>query len=107
MIGEAYGEATPDLTTRSGSKPNEITILAVPPGSAGERFRELAATVLPDIALTAAPLPDDICFYREFPQLDLADLPQLGDYAREAYAQMAASDHPPHTRVDIPWQPPG
>jgi len=107
LIGEAFGEATPDLTTRSGTKPNEITILAVPPGSAGERFRELAATVLPDIGLSAAPLPDDICFYREFPQLDLGDLPQLGDYAREAYVQMTATDHPPHTRTDIPWQPPG
>jgi len=106
LIGEAFGEATPDLTSRSGSRPDEITILAVPPGSAGDRLRELAATVLPDIELTAAPLPDDICFYREYPLLDLGDLPQLGDYAREAYSQMAAADHPPHTRIDIPWQPP-
>ena len=107
LIGEAFDEATPELTTRSGSKPDEITILAVPPGSAGDRLRELAGTVLPDVELTAAPLPDDICFYREFPRLDLGDLPQLGDFAREAYVQMAAADHPPHARVDIPWQPPG
>ena len=106
LIGEAFSEATPDLTTRSGSKPNEITILAVPPGTAGDRFRELAAIVLPDIEMVAAPLPDDICFYREYPQLDLGDLPQLGDYAREAYVQMATADHPPHARIDIPWQPP-
>jgi serine/threonine protein kinase len=107
LIGEAFGESTPDLTTRSGSKPEEITILAAPSGSAGDRLRDLAATVIPDIVLTSAPLPDDICFYREFPRLDLGDLPQLGDYAREAYVQMAAADHPPHARVDIPWQPPG
>ena len=107
LIGEAYGEAAPEVITRSGAMPHEVTLLGVPPGSSGDRFRELASTVLPDIEITAAPLPDDICFYREYPQLDLADLLQLGDHAREAYAQMAAADHPPHSRSDISWQPPG
>ena len=86
LIGEAYGEATPEVITRSGAIPQEVTLLGVPPGSSGDRFRELASTVLPDIEITAAPLPDDICFYREYPQLDIADLLQLGDHARDAYA---------------------
>ena len=107
LIGEAFDEAAPELTTRNGAKPAEINVLAVPPGPAGDRFRELAGKVLEMVDLTAAPLPDDICFYREYPQLDMADLPQLGEYAREAYVQMANADHPPHTRVDVPWQPPG
>jgi serine/threonine protein kinase len=107
LIAEAFEEATPDMTTRSGAQPQEINVLAVPPGPAGDRFRELAGTVLASVDLTAAPLPDDICFYREYPQLDMADLPQLGEFAREAYVQMAAADHPPHTRIDVPWQPPG
>jgi hypothetical protein len=107
LIGESFGEATPELNTRSGSKQDEITILAAPQGSAGERLRELTSEVIPDVVIIPAPLPDDICFYREYPKLDLADLPQLGDYARDAYVQMAAADHPPHSRVDILWQPPG
>jgi hypothetical protein len=107
LIGEAFGEAMPDLTGRSGVRPDEINVLAVPPGPSGDRFRELAAAVLPNVELSPAPLPDDICFYREYPQIDLADLPQLGDYAREAYLQMASADHPPHARTDVPWQPPG
>ena len=53
----------------------------------------------------AAVLPDDICFYRELPQVPLTDLPQLGGVAREAYLQMGA-DHPPHARTDVSWQPP-
>ena len=81
LIAEAFDEATPELTTRNGSQPDENIILAVPPGPSGDRFRELAGTVLPDAQLIVAPLPDDICFYREFPRLDLADLPQLGEYA--------------------------
>src|SRR5205823_12774178 len=62
LIGEAFGESAPDLTTRGGAKPDEIAVLAVPPGPSGDRFRELAATVLPGVDLTPAPLPDDICF---------------------------------------------
>ncbi len=99
----------PDLTTaKGGEKPHEINVLGVPPGEAGDRFRALAAEVLPGVDLTPAPLPEDICFYREYPHLDLAALPQLGEPAREAYRQMLGSDeHPPHTRTDVPWQPPG
>jgi len=105
LLGEAFDEATPDLTTLSGTKPYEINVLGLPPGPAGDRFRELASMVLPNGELTAAPLPDDICFYREYPQLDLADLPQLGDFAREAY-QLMTADHPAHARIDISWQVP-
>jgi eukaryotic-like serine/threonine-protein kinase len=108
LIGEAFGEAAPDLNVnKNGPDFHEINVLAAPPGEAGERFRELASRVLPTVELTAAPLPDDICFYREYPQFRLAELPQLGEYAREAYQHMATADHPPHARLDIPWQLPG
>ncbi len=109
LIGEAYGEAAPDLTTAKpgGEKPYEISILAAPTGPAGDQLRDLAARVLPGVDLTPAPLPEDICFYREYPQLEIAELPQLGEFGQEAYQQMATTDHPPHSRVDITWQPPG
>ena len=37
----------------------------------------------------------------------LAGLPQLNEHGREAYQAMASGDHPPHARIDIPWQQPG
>jgi hypothetical protein len=107
LIGASFGLAAPALTsTRDAEPPHEINLLAVPPGPAGDRFRELAEQLLPGANLVPAPLPDDICFYREFPQLELTDLPQFGEFAREAYQYLGMSDHPPHARVDIPWQPP-
>jgi serine/threonine protein kinase len=105
LLGEAFDEATPDLISLGGSRPYEINVLGLPSGPAGERLRQLASLALPNGELTAAPLPDDICFYREYPQLDLANLPQLGEYAREAYQQMT-NEHPAHARMDIPWQVP-
>jgi serine/threonine protein kinase len=103
LLTEAFDEATPDLTTVSGTKPYAINLLGVPPGPAGERFRNLANTAIKNADLTPAPLPDDICFYCEYPQIELADLPQLGEFAREAYQQMTA-ENPPHARVDVSWQ---
>ncbi|MBN9117716.1 MAG: hypothetical protein J0I06_00845, partial [Planctomycetes bacterium] len=104
LLTEAFDEAVPDLTP-AGTRPYEIVVVGAPPGPDGDRLQTLVRTALPDAELTFAPLPDDICFYREFPQVPLTDLPQLGGYAREAY-QQTDGDHPPHARVDVPWQPP-
>ena len=107
LIREAFREATPALTPDAGSEScGEINLLGVPPGPAGDRFRELVADVLPGVDFTPAPLPDDIVFYREFPLVELTALPQFGEFAREAYQFLTVSDHPPHARVDVPWQPP-
>ena len=105
LIGEAFDEAAPDITPLGGVKPYEINLLAIPPGPSGDRFLKLTHATLTNVELTVAPLPDDICFYREYPQLDLADLPQLGEFAREAYQQMT-DENPPHTRIDVQWQVP-
>jgi serine/threonine protein kinase len=106
LIAEAFDEAAPELVTRGSTKPYEIPILGVPPGPAGERFRKLATSVLRHVELTSAPLPEDICFYREYPQVNLADLLQLGDAAREAFTQVGTAEHPLHSRIDIAWQQP-
>jgi hypothetical protein len=105
LVSEAFGEAMPDLMV-PGPRPYEMLVVAAPPGPDGDRFQALVRSALPDAELAAAPLPDDICFYREFPQVPLADLPHLGPNAREAYNQMGA-DHPPHARADVPWELPG
>jgi hypothetical protein len=104
LISEAFDEASPDLLP-VGERPYEMVVLAAPTGADGERLQALVKTTFPDTELTAAPLPDDICFYREFPQVPLAALPQLGSHARDAYLQMG-NDHPAHARTDVPWTPP-
>jgi serine/threonine protein kinase len=106
MIGEAFDKAAPDLPG-GAARPDEATVLAAPPGPDGDRFRKLVAEALPNVEFTPAPLPDDITFYREYPRLELAGLPQLGPTGREAFAALQAADHPPHARADIPWAPPG
>jgi hypothetical protein len=107
LLREAYDEATPDLTPNVYPKPYEMIVLAAPGGEDGNQLKELTKSVLPGVEFVGAPLPNDICFYREYPQLKITDLPQLGDSAREAYQQMLATTTPPHTRVDVPWQQPG
>jgi serine/threonine protein kinase len=105
LLVEAFKDAAPGLIS-TGARPYEMTVLGAPPGDDGNRLLMLTREALPDLELTAAPLPDDICFYRELPQVPLTDLPQLAGHAREAYLLMG-SDHPPHTRMDVPWQQPG
>ncbi|HEY1190092.1 MAG TPA: tubulin-like doman-containing protein, partial [Gemmata sp.] len=106
LLGEAFEEAAPELIPNVFPRPYEMVILGAPPGPEGDRLKELAKVVLPETEFVGAPLPDDICFYREYPQLKLADLPQLGEYAREAFLQVAASGPPSHARLDVAWQLP-
>jgi hypothetical protein len=107
LVSEAFEQAAPVVVGRSGPPAQEIAVLAAPLGPDGVKFRATVADVLPGVELATAPLPDDIVFYREYPQLDLADLPQFGDVGKDAYTQMAVADHPPHARSDVSWQPPG
>jgi serine/threonine protein kinase len=106
LMCEAFEEARPDLIPLGTDKHYEMVVLGAPVGEDGERLQALVHDTLPDLEMTAAPLPDDICFYREYPQLPLTSLPQLAGHAREAFLQMG-TDHPPHTRADVPWVQPG
>ncbi len=108
LVGQAFDESAPELRCiQTGEKVSELAVLCVPPGEGGKQFQELVGRVYPGVSFTIATLPDDICFYREYPQLSLMNLPQLGNLAREAYEHLALQDHPPHSRNDIPWQLPG
>ena len=107
LLAEAFEEAGPDLAGLSAKPTEEAIILAAPTGAEGTRLRTVVAQAMPGVDFTPAPLPDDICFYREYPRLELTALPQLGEVARDAYHQMTAADHAPHSRADVPWQPAG
>ena len=106
LIGEAYHGAEPDAFSSQGKKADEVATLAAPPGEFGDRFRGVVKAALPHVEFTAAALPDDIVFYRECPRLELAELPQLGEHGRAAADALAASDHCPYSRLDIPWSSP-
>jgi hypothetical protein len=97
-IRSAFDEAAPELTSRGG----EVGIVVVPPGPAGERFRDLTRRVLADVPLVAVVGGDDVLFYREAAQVSFADLAQLGPVGRAAYAQLKRREHfTPHSRADI------
>lgn len=99
----AFDEAAPDLAgLKSGQHRNELCVLAVPAGEAGDRIKMLAKQALPDVAWTYSVSVDDIVIYREAPQLPISELAQLGPLPQEAYRQMTAIEHfTPHTRIDI------
>ena len=97
-----YNEAHPELAPGKISAASEICVLATPPGPAGDRFRDLTQSALPDVEFTPAASEDDILFYREVSHLPLAELEQLGPAGQDAYRQMsAAEDFTPHTRSDV------
>ena len=107
MVTRAFEAALPDLVAASGRRPTEASVLAAPAGPAGDRFRRLCEQALPEVQFIPAPLPDDITFYREYPLMPLADLPQLGPHAKQAYEAQLQTEHSPHARADVPWAPPG
>jgi hypothetical protein len=101
-LASAFDEAQPELAGPSSAGRQGFSILAVPPGPEGERFRALVRHALPDVPMRAAASTDDIIFYRERPNLYLTDLPQLGPTARTIYQQvLAAEQYSPHSRLDI------
>jgi hypothetical protein len=98
----AYDEAVPELAGSLGGQNAELCVLGTPPGSAGERIRELTRKQLPDVPFVDAATQDDILLYREFPHLPLASLAQLGSAARQAYVQVCGAEHyTAHSRTDI------
>jgi eukaryotic-like serine/threonine-protein kinase len=98
----AFDEAVPELAGSLGGQNAELCVLGTPPGGAGERIRELTRKQLADVALVDATTQDDILLYREFPQLPLTSLAQLGSAARQAYVQVCGAEHyTAHSRTDI------
>jgi hypothetical protein len=103
-LASAFGETQPELGNSACAPDREFTILAVPPGAEGERFRALVKHALPDVPMRSAASTEDIVFYREQSLMSLDELPQLGSVAREQYEQvLTTAQFGPHSRVDIAW----
>lgn len=105
-LATAFEEAAPPLGGRRPLAP-EIRLLIVPADPAGEELARLAKNAIGDVEALTAPGADDVFFYREQSRLPLADLPQLGLLAEEAYRHLASTGaFTPHTRMDVPrWLP--
>jgi hypothetical protein len=102
-----FDEASPELSPGRVSDPAALSILAVPPGPAGDRFRALAQNAFPDLEWTFSASEDDVLLYREAANLSLADLELLGPAGQDAYRQMSATENfTPHTRNDVEFTPP-
>jgi hypothetical protein len=101
-ISEAFATASPDLTRTAPPAADELHVMAVPQGPAGDHLYALARRALPQKDVVMAGNADDIVFYREQVQVALAELEQLGPAALDAYRQMTAVDSfTPHSRTDI------
>jgi serine/threonine protein kinase len=105
-LASAYEEAAPKLKRGEGASESEFCILAVPPSPKEGQLRECARQAVAEAELMPAASVDDIVIYREETQLVLAEVEQLGPAGREAYQQMATSEHfTPHSRNDVAqWQ---
>jgi hypothetical protein len=100
-LATAFDEAAPKLADPRHNGP-EIRLLAVPADLAGERLGKIAREEQDGVEVVAAAGSEDVFFYRETPRMLLAELPQLGLMAEEAYRQMISSGHfTPHTRMDV------
>jgi hypothetical protein len=93
-------EADPEVA--GSASEHELNILAVPPGGAEKRLRQLADQVAAGAHWVIAPSTDEIVIYREHTLRCLADLKQLGHLGQEAYKKLTAQEHfTPHSRSDI------
>jgi serine/threonine protein kinase len=101
-IAGFFDEAAPELSPNRISQPVEMSVLAVPPGEAGDHYRQLAGQALPGVELIPAASSDDVVLYREVSNLSLNDLDLLGPQGQEAYRQMTGTENfTPHARIDV------
>jgi hypothetical protein len=96
-----YDMAAPPVTTsRPVSK--EICVVAVPDGELNNSFQQVARQALPGKVLDFTTSAEEVLIYREWPQLSLTTLPQLGALAQDAYNQMQQSGQgSAHARGDV------
>ena len=107
LYEEAVPEPSRTATARAVAAQAEVTVLLTPAGPAGDNVRELAESALADTSLITAAGGDDLLIYREWSNLALTDLENLGPVGQEAYRQLLATDNfPPHSRLDIDFELP-
>ncbi|MGL6096684.1 MAG: hypothetical protein ACRC7O_12920, partial [Fimbriiglobus sp.] len=101
QFARAYEEAEPALVGNGPWARAEVRWLGCPTGAGGEPLRQVAQAALP----TDTPdveLKDEAVVFREFPEVPLAALPQLGPTWTTAYRTLSeALQTPAHSRLDV------
>jgi hypothetical protein len=102
QLNEAFEEAAAQLDAKGIAHKEQMALLLVPADPAAERIRQMAQEAVPQIEMHAAAKGDDLVFYREILDIQLAELPQLGPEAKAAYEMQRGTEHfTPHSRSDI------
>ena len=100
-VQQAFDKAAPGLVSGGPWSQAGIAVMAGPAGAGGDPVRDLAAPVLPPGTATVE-LADELVLYREYPEVPLAAVPQLGPVWVAAY-KAAPDVHQvtPHARTDV------
>ena len=107
LYEEAVPEPSRTMQARTVAAQAEVTVLRAPAGAGGEAVRDLAQSALADTSLVTVAAGDDLVVYREWSNLALTDLENLGPVGQEAYRQLLNIDNfTPHSRLDIEFELP-
>jgi serine/threonine protein kinase len=102
-LTKAFDGAAPPAEPRTA---HMLTLVAVPAGEPGDRLREVAQSVLPDLRFALTDRTDEVTFFRETGDRTLGELPHLGPAGQQAY-RAAPDPSCLHTRNDIAeWRSP-
>ncbi|MCU0704836.1 MAG: protein kinase [Fimbriiglobus sp.] len=104
-LDKGYAAATPAVSRGPWAK-GEICVFGAPSGAGGVGIHHAAGAILPPAA-TIAQTSDEVVIYREWPQVPLASLDQLGPVWEAAYRTAPElTQTTAHTRTDITsWLP--
>ncbi len=96
-----YSEAEPEIVSGGLWARSEVVIFGTPDGAGGAAIAEPAKHILPQNAVAIA-TADETVFYREYSNVPLAALPQLGPTWSAAYhGAPDTMQTSPHVRLDI------
>ena len=97
-----HDQAAPPLRL-FGPERAETVLLGGPPGEAGKQVQDIAVRTLPVPPAGYVPSADEVFIYREYADVPLGALPQLGPIGEDAYtAAFESQGGSPHSRLDVP-----
>lgn len=106
-VRNAFEEAMPEPISRMASEPTERAILSIPGSASGDYLQTMISHSIPSVEYAGPATDNEILIYREWSQLPLTELEQLGATGQEAYrALLQLENFTPHSRMDIPFEVP-
>ncbi len=100
-LQQAFEDAAPKLIGNGPWSLRGINVFVGPTGDGGDPIRDIAADALPDGTIDAT-THDEVVIYREYPEIPLVAVSQLGPMWSNAYrAAPELQQVTPHTRLDV------